>query len=400
MSARDSSPRQSSWRVLQIRAVVSHNTAIVAGVLLIGALVGGVVTYNAHVDPGTEVQTVQESSWSSTGEYAHQATVREETAVFDRGAVLTNQPAYIETVAPVLNGTFSYRYEASGGGDLSADAAVVVVVRSVSENGFEFWRQEQTLTTRGADSLQPGEQLTVPFSLNVTALSQEIARIESQLGTNPGATEIAVESRLALAGERNGRQVERENTYMMNVVRGDGTYSVSNTEPQENGNEQFRQVRTTASYGLLRGVLGPAAFLVALLGLVAVGAAVARGDLALSESEHQWLAYCMDRSEFDEWVSAGDLLAETKPERRVKMDSLNDLVDVAIDSNRRVIEDESRGLYAVLVEDVAYVYERPDPPAAPMEPLSLLGGGAAGRGRVDDAGDEDSDAEGDASDDQ
>lgn len=39
------------------------------------------------------------------------------------------------------------------------------------------------------------------------------------------------------------------------------------------------------------------------------------------------------------------------------MDSLEDLVDVAIDSEKRAIHDRSRGRYAVLDEGVHYYYD-------------------------------------------
>jgi len=47
----------------------------------------------------------------------------------------------------------------------------------------------------------------------------------------------------------------------------------------------------------------------------------------------------------------------------VLVDDLEGLVDVAIDTNKRVIKDEQLGVATVLDDDYAYMYVRPDSPA-------------------------------------
>jgi hypothetical protein len=58
---------------------------------------------------------------------------------------------------------------------------------------------------------------------------------------------------------------------------------------------------------------------------------------------------------YDEWVSAGSL-PPSAGERRVELATLGDLVDLAIDSNERVVHDETRELYGVLSGTTLYVY--------------------------------------------
>lgn len=386
----EQSLQRSGWRVLQLRSLLSNNLAAVTVGLLLVVAIAGLFTYNTHVDPGTEVETVQESQWSSTAVYSHQAEVRQGTDVFEQGTVLREQSAYIEMIAPVLDGTFRYEYAASNGGDLRTDVEVVLVSRSVSEDGFEFWRENRTLATQSEDGLQPGESVTASFSINVTELRQRIDDIEEQLGTTPGSPEVTVESRVQITGERNGRSVDQQRTYTMDVVPGDGIYNVENDDPAQQSGEQFREETTTATYGPLRSGLAPLLLAVALVAGLALAGAAYRDTLALSEAEHAWLSYCQDRAEFTEWISTGTLAEETLPDRRVELDSLGGLVDVGIDSNRRVVADDDRGLFAVLVEDVAYVYEPPDSPSGDGDPLSLTGGlTATGLGTDGESGDAD-----------
>ncbi len=93
------------------------------------------------------------------------------------------------------------------------------------------------------------------------------------------------------------------------------------------------------------------------------------GTLAPSEAELERLRVTGEREEFDEWVSAGTLPDEVRERSRVTVASLEDLVDVAIDCDRRVIEDETEEggtAYYVVDGDLLYVYEFeevPDPNA-------------------------------------
>ncbi|GAB7089899.1 hypothetical protein JCM18237_01700 [Halorubrum luteum] len=67
----------------------------------------------------------------------------------------------------------------------------------------------------------------------------------------------------------------------------------------------------------------------------------------------------------DKWISAGS--APDGDDRTVvELDSLRDLVDVAVDSDRRVIERaDQRPRFVVLDDDVRYVY---DPPPEVLSP--------------------------------
>ncbi|WP_241996948.1 DUF5305 family protein, partial [Halorubrum sp. SD626R] len=66
---------------------------------------------------------------------------------------------------------------------------------------------------------------------------------------------------------------------------------------------------------------------------------------------------------FSEWITRGTFPSEREYEATVLVDDLEGLVDVAIDTNKRVIKDEQLGVSTVLDGDYVYVYVRPDSPA-------------------------------------
>jgi hypothetical protein len=58
---------------------------------------------------------------------------------------------------------------------------------------------------------------------------------------------------------------------------------------------------------------------------------------------------------YAEWISRGSIPMWIG-EYHVSLDTLEDVVDVAIDTNERVVHDEQRGLFAVVNDGVVYYY--------------------------------------------
>lgn len=354
----------------QLRLFVDDNAAAFAIVLAVLVLAGGFVTYTTHVSPGTEIEQRETATWSSTASYTHQATVQEETPVFAENETLTDQSVYLQSIAPELNGSFQYSYRASAGGSLTANATVSLVMRSVSEE-TEFWREERELATAAEQSLGPNEQLTVPFSINITDQQRRVETIESQLGGTPGTAAFTVQTTLTLTGQRNGEPVEQTRNHTFSIDSEGQTYSVAGDTADTDGGEQTERERVTASYGPLRSAGGP---ILAVFSLVALGVLAvlwATDSLALSEAERDWLAFQSDLDTFEEWVSRGTVPDDSGTTGTIEIDSLEGLVDVAIDSNRRVVFDESRNQFVVVLEETRYRYDPPNPPGD--DPLAVSG---------------------------
>jgi len=361
-------------RATRIRTVVEDNFFVILSIIVLIGLAGAYFTYATHVDPGTETTVVEEASWSSTGQYTHQATVTEDTAVFDRGTVLTDRSAYFERVAPILNGTFVYQYRTTGaGGDLDTEIEHTVVLRSVNEEGAEFWRSERSLGSYEADNVEPGDRVEAPFEVNVTELGTRTTEIQEQLGGTLGTIEIRLQTQVSLSGQRIGESVTESNRYSLSIDRGDSVYRVANDDAQTDSDTRFREEQVIATYGPLRSVGAPALLVLSVLACLVLAVGWYRGVFVVDEQEREWLEHTSATEEFAEWISTGHVPAETFPDRRVSVDTLEGLVDLAVDSNRRVIEDTERSLYVVLVDGIAYTYAIPQPPSVtgdsdPLDP--------------------------------
>jgi len=360
---------------LRRRAVVGKYLAVVVTVLVVLVILGGFLTYGAYGETNERTETTNstEIAWTSTGQFTHQATVVRDTRVFDVSETLRNRSAYFQRVAPRLNGSFVYNYTADSG-NLTADASLQLIVRSVDENDQEYWRIERALD-QNSDTLAPGDSLRLSFSRNVTRIQQEIEQIRAELGTPPGATETTVVADVRLDGTRNGDPLLTERTYRLPLAIEDSLYRVNDSSPVVEQDE--RNVREQETVTVVPGSLwrygGPLALIVGLLGLVGTVSARYTGYVPLSEREREYLAYRTEREEFGEWITEARFSAERvdQAETTIETTSLSGLVDLAIDSDRRVIEVADCEEYLVLDDAVCYRYDAPtleDGSDDPLEP--------------------------------
>jgi hypothetical protein len=79
--------------------------------------------------------------------------------------------------------------------------------------------------------------------------------------------------------------------------------------------------------------------------------------LIITERERARYEIETTRDDFEEWFSSFEI-PESGDRTVVPAETLADLVDVAIDSDRRVLEDGNQ--YAVIVDDLMYTYSAPE----------------------------------------
>ncbi|WP_277539955.1 DUF5305 domain-containing protein [Haloarcula laminariae] len=349
-------------RTRRLQIAIADNYALAVGILVVLAVSGGYLTYVTHADPGTVTETRERSEWQSTGQFSHQATVVNGTTALPEGAVLRNRTTYFRSITPELNGSFSYGYTASGGGNVSAETTVSLLLRSAesaeNDDGNVYWAVERRLGNRTA-SLAPGEETAVPFSVNVSAATGEAERIDAEFGGTPGELQTVVVARTELSGTRNGRPVDVTRSYRLGIQPDGSVYRVDDPGPVTESDNRSERVTATAEYGWPRTVGVP--LLALLCGGGAVGLVVARrrGQLSIDDHERELVAYRADREEFDDWITTGRVPEPSEAPSTVDVHSLEGLVDIAIDTENRVIEDTTRDIYLVLAGDRWYRYDPP-----------------------------------------
>jgi hypothetical protein len=395
---------------LRVRAVVGEYFVPFVIVLVVLAGLGGFLVYGAYAQTTerTETTVTNEVTWTSTGQFTHQATVVNDTRVFDVGETLENRSAYFRKITPRLNGSFVYTYTATSG-ELNARASTTLVVRAATEEKTgaqgEYWRIKRPLD-RTTTTLAPGETLRQSFTQNVSRLVAEIGQIQTELGTTAGTTKTTFVTTVQLDGTRNGRTISANRTYRLPLTVENGIYRVNDSGPVVEQGE--RPNRTTETAIVQAGPLwrygGPLALLAGLVGLLGLAYGRYSGQVPLTERERAYLEYRTDRTAFDEWITEARFRDDRveAADTHVETASLSGLVDLAIDTDRRVIEVTEQDRYLVHDGDVVYSYDAPTLRGTgdPLEPRSASADGAtttadetvSDSGRGDDGTGPDSDS--------
>lgn len=344
-----------TWSLRLRKQFDEWGVLVVVALVMLG-LLGAWVAYGTHVAPGTETETVVDSTWSEQGSVSHAATITQPNPVFAEGQTLSDQPVYFTQLAPELDGTFEYTYDASESGSLDVVTEATLRMRSVNDDGNSYWSVTESLGGDSVEGLSPGEVATTTATVEIESLLAELQAIESDLGTSVGSTEADIVFDTQVAGEVNGERVTRTHQQTLTLNPGSGTYDVSTGEAISETYESTSSLRTEATDGPLRSYGSVALILVAATGLVGFAAARYWGVIPLSPAERATLVRHRERRDFDDWISTGTVPAEARTGAAIQLDSLEDLVDVAIDTNERVIEDTETGDFCVVDNGRHYIY--------------------------------------------
>ena len=348
---------------LRVRRVVSDwFPAVVTGLVLL-TLLAGVGTYGAYASTDYETEAVVVSSLNESTDFEHSAVVRNDSTVWTEGETVRDRPLYYMRLTPILDVDYSYSYDLTGSeggseeGDVTARTEAQLVIRALNEDGETLWRDIRPLASETSRSLAPGETHDVSLSMNATRVARRISQVESDLGAATGEVQVLVRTRTSVNGSVAGQSLSREHTSELPLVVRPPTYRVDGEQTVAAGTPlRTETLREPVAPSLLTGVGAPVGLVTGLAALGALAYASRRDLIELSEAERERCLVAERRAEFDDWITRGELPGIDQYQTVVKVDSLSGLVDLAIDTNNRVIEDGDAFYVLRGREDVAYVY--------------------------------------------
>jgi len=333
-------------------------------------LAGGYVTYDSHVD-GAETVVEQQTTgtWTVESEFEHGATVTRDTEVFSAGEELSNRSLYFTTASPELDGTYTVSHDNTDGNAAVTSTNLSLVIRAVEErngNQVVHWQTRDSLDTLDAVKVKDGETAATTVSVDIPTILNRTETIQNDLGAAPGQTEVLLVADTTIESSVDGEAFTDTRTDRIEIVPGQRVYRVSTTTAGASSYDATEQVTRTIEPTRLELYGGPVLCVIGLLCMAFFGTARWRGWLAVSDRERARNEFERARDDFDEWISTARI-PDADDRTPVPTDSLVDLVDIAIDSDRRVLEDGDR--YAVLVDSEIYTYTAPpavDPLASPV----------------------------------
>lgn len=319
------------------RLIAERGPAVATMLVLVGACALGAGVW-LHQNPTTTQVTDYTDQQTVSAETVTTATATGATGLYDEGETLRNQPVYLSAESPEV--TVTLRTSRAAGDPIRVEQRLVLVT-TAARDGAVFWSENRTLARTQTDS----RTVTTQSTLNVSALQQRLADRERAIGS-AGDLSMALLVRIHYdTGEYSGTLTER--------VPIDLTESWYRIPTVTLSTEHQRPITRTATVPrdrwvyLLPGAVGALAL---LAGVVTAGAWFTR----LRDGEEGLTRQIQHRTHA-EWISEGSLAGHDL-DGAISMASLEDLVDVAIDTDSRVVYDPERELYAVVDDPTVYVY--------------------------------------------
>lgn len=329
---------------LAVYCVAVSVALVLLGVVALGG--AGYVYSNPPVEeiPSREVDAQEFSTNVETS-----AVVVNETVLYAEGETVSDQPVYFTDTMPVLR----LGAVASVPDDRPVDVShrLVVHQRATFQNEV-FWEQREVLAEEEA-TVSDGT-FRVNTTVNTSAVRERSATIRDVLGSIGSlSSELRLETTYATESTRDGvyegqlsaasELSSNENGYWL-----EDPLSASQTE-SETVSGDVRQLSPNVPLAATLGLGGVVAFVLA--GLVWFWGS-RRADVYELEIQ-------IERSRYSEWISEGELPMD-HDKQFVYINTLTDLVDIAIDTNKRVIYDADVETYSVVDDDIIY-YHAVDP---------------------------------------
>jgi len=347
-------------RELRWRARIGDWFVVVVLVATIVATAGGYAAYTAYEAPGTTTEQRQVSSWSANGTYEMSALVTEPNPLYSEGTELSNRPVYFVSASPTANTTFRFQYQASGDGQVTVTADQKLVFRSVGgSESVEYWRIEEPLKSGDAAQVTPGQPVRLSVERNLSQVRLRMQSISESLGGTSGTTQMLFVTTVTIQGQINGNDVSRTARYRLPIEMSESTYGPGEQSGEQLSGSTTDRVVRQQTYGPLWRIGGPLASALGAVTLVGLAYGRHGGHFTVSSTRRDILDFQSTREEFDEWITTAGPPSAVFDRPQIEIDSLEGLVDTAIDVDARVFETPGGDTFYVPDGEVLYVYDSP-----------------------------------------
>ena len=321
------------WKRLCLR----HGWTVVLALSVIGVVALGVGAY-AGLAPGTETVTEQRNVRTITAETNVSAVVGSDSSLWPAGTELENRPAYLLRDSP--EATVDADVRISDGEFTRTDPTFRLEYRAVRDEET-IWQESRPLEA----TVERGEDVVdMSTTVNVSAVAERIHAREEDVGR-------AADVRAVIVLEFPYRTPRYDGTLTAELpITVDG--AAYELDPQSVSETRTTPVRveqqTDPNVPFVAGFL-----LLGTLGLAGAVGGYRVVRLASTEAELLELEREIEHARYAEWISVGEFPAGLDHEF-VRLESLDDLVNLAVDTGGRVIYDRDQEAYAVVTREIVY----------------------------------------------
>jgi hypothetical protein len=320
--------------ILRLRLFVARNRRTVLAGLILVAVVATAGAGYVYANPGAETVTEQQHTRTMESSLNVSAVVTGETPLYDDGTELTNQRVYPLDAAENLT--------LLGTVDAPADASVhqrLVVEYRATRDDETVWSESRVLAV--ADGRADGDGGAVRRTANISRIDERLETIRAEFGS---AATVDAEVRHVVEYETDRYEGQLN-----------ATVPLTFTEDAYFLDGERAAARSHATTVTVTEEQSPDTTVAGALGLLGLFAGLGAAGCLFRPPSIDGSAEDLQRQRYEEWLSAGRIPVYAA-DQYVEMSTLADLVNVGVDSNRRVIHDPEMDAYGIIDEETLYWY--------------------------------------------
>ncbi|MFB6187849.1 MAG: DUF5305 family protein, partial [Halobacteriaceae archaeon] len=301
------------------RGIIVGVTTVVIGVSLL--VYGG---FQIQQPPPTTTVTKHKHKQTVKVALSHQATVVTNTTVWKKGTVLHGKPLYLYSAMPNL--TIQTQIRTPKNVKTSIFQRYILIIEATA-NGQQLWQNTTVIETTQI-TIETGKATTAA-TLQITPFrNQRLLKIRNQLN-NVASLQV----RLKITTQYRTNRYQGNINLSTVIAFNDNSYRVMGTptEKETRSETTTQRIRVSGSSQQRPLVIVAVGGILSIIGVVILWYKKTTNYEAIKEQLH--------RHRFEEWISRGSVSSLDDVEQITEMETLADLVDVGIDSNRRVIHD-------------------------------------------------------------
>jgi len=308
-------------------------TLVVVGALLF--LVAGWIALTPPTTTATERTT---AATASTGADTA-ANVTGDSDLWERGTELRNNPVYLTNASPTV--AVEPRTSVPAGSTVTQTVRLRI---TATRNGEVFWASTERLL-REEGTVENGTAIA-RTEIDVRELEERLATLRSRLA---GVGSVQTQLQLTVDYDTGRYAGTLESSAPLEVT--DRAYWLGG------GLGDSRDHYATTTRTVTQSPNWFAVLLLTLLGALSLTGAWTVFATRPEELDVEAIKQERHRRKYADWISTGSIPMWVG-QNYVELDSLEGVVDVAIDTQERVVHDKRRDLFAVISEDVVYYYSK------------------------------------------
>ena len=330
---------------------VNNNYWKLFTVILIGLIATSGLAF-ASLKPQTimEEQRKSKTLYEYKADYSVSSKVSLKNPIWEEGRLLENRPVYFKEISP--NVTIGFSFDINPNNTIVGSYNSKLIFESVEGNNT-YWRKEEILQEKDFKSEEG--KLIETIELSIPRLEEKLKRIQEGIKFYRGNKEIKLNSIVNYKTEVNGKNVTKNREFVLPINLQGASYEI---QPEEFEGKEDITVKVKEEEkikpSLFDKILYSSTPMVLIFLLSVFTVIKVKIDVPNSE-EIEELKIRKDHEEYEEMISSG-----RKPNnidmKRIEIETLEDLVKIAIDTEERVIHDEDNSMYFVIHGNTFYSF--------------------------------------------